>query len=66
MHDTFGNALVIEVLDFLEKDVIFKERTAAFAGSQRVFIIGDDSASLSRHGRMCSAGKLMQFAPVTG
>ena len=41
MHDAFGNALVVEVGDFLAEVEVLHERRAALAGLQRVVGVGN-------------------------
>jgi hypothetical protein len=64
MHNSLGNALMVEVLDLLEKYVVFKQRRAALAGPERVFVVGNDCARLRGQGRMRAPCLLVQFSAV--
>jgi hypothetical protein len=61
MNDTFWNALVIEMRDFVAKDEILQERRAAGIGAERVLIIGERNALVGGERRMAAARDLVQF-----
>ena len=61
MNDTFRNALVIEMRDFVAKDEILQERRAARIRPERVLIIGERDALVSGERRMASARDLVQL-----
>src|SRR5665647_3079775 len=62
VNDTLGNALVIEMRDFVAKDEILKKRGAARIGLERVLIIGKRDALVRGEGRVFSTSDLVQFA----
>src|SRR5580704_4936795 len=66
MHDALRNALMIEVLDLLEQNMVFQNCRTTVAGLEGIFVITDDGTYLSSHGRMLAAGELMQFAAGAG
>ena len=61
MNDTFRNALVVEMRDFVAKDEILQERRAAGIRPERVLIIGERDALVSGERRMASARDLVQL-----
>ena len=61
MNDTFRNALVVEMRDFVAKDEILQERRAARIRPERVLIIGERDALVSGERRMASARDLVQL-----
>src|ERR1035437_2291538 len=54
VNDTLGNALVVEMRDFVAKDEILQERRAAGIGPERVLIIGEYDALVGGERRMAS------------
>ena len=44
VNDAFGNALVVEMRDFLAQNEIFQKRRAALARFERVLIVVDANA----------------------
>jgi hypothetical protein len=48
VHDAFGDALVIEVRDFFAQDEVFEQRRPPQAGLERVLVVGDEDALVSR------------------
>ena len=61
VNDTFRNALVVEMRDFVAKDEILQERRAARIRPERVLIIGERDALVSGERRMASARDLVQL-----
>ena len=61
VNDTLGNALVVEMRDFVAKDEILQERRAAGIGPERVLIIGERDAMVGGERRMASDRDLVQF-----
>ena len=55
---------MVEVLDLLQKNVVFEERRATVTGFQRVLIIGNDCTGLSCKGRMRTSCELMQLSAI--
>lgn len=64
VHDTLGNALVIEVEDLLAEVEIFDQRRAAFAGAQAVLVVGDGAALGGRQDGRVAFGDLVKFSTV--
>ena len=65
MHDSFGNPLMIEMLDLLEEVMVLQQRRSAFACAGRGFVIGDNCARLSCQRRMLLSGYLVEFAALS-
>ena len=65
VDDALGDALVVEVLDLFEEDVVFEQGRAALACLEGVFVVGDDGAGLGGEGRVSAAGDLVEFACVS-
>ena len=68
MDDALGNALVIEVEDFLAHDKVLQQHRPARARFQLVLVIRDMHALIVRQRRRAghSAGGLVSLAPVSG
>jgi len=47
MDDALGNALVIEMEDFLAQHEILEQRRAPLAGAERILIVGDPVPEMS-------------------
>jgi hypothetical protein len=61
VDDALGDALVIEVKDFLAKVKIFQQRRSARTDAQRVLVVRDGDALLRRERRDVPARDLMRF-----
>src|SRR4029453_12397868 len=62
MHDTLGDALMIEVEEFLAQVKVFKRRGTTCADLQRILVVGHGDALLgSQDGHTASSG-LVHFS----
>src|SRR5687768_9683617 len=62
MHDALGDALVVEMRDFLAEDVVFEQRGAARPDLEGVLIVGDDAALVGGERLVLRTGNLMSLA----
>ena len=62
VNDTFRNALVVEVRDFLAEDEILQQHGAAWMRLERILIIRNRQALIRRKRRMFFTCDLMEFA----
>ena len=62
MHDTLGDALVVEVGDLLPQDEVFQQRRPAVVRAQRILVVADRDALVGGQRRMLAAGAEMEFA----
>ena len=64
MHDTLGNALMVEMRDLLAQDEIFEQRRAARAALQRILVVGDRRSLVGREPLVRTAGILVRLPAV--
>src|ERR1035437_8553742 len=65
VNDTLGNALVIEMCNFLAEDEILQKRRATRIGPERVLIVGNREALVRGERRVVSTSDLVQFAAAS-
>ena len=61
MHDALGDALMVEVGDFLAQDEVFKQRRPFRVRAQRVLVVGDRCAMVGRQGGVFAGHGLVQL-----
>src|SRR5271166_513589 len=62
MNDALGDALVVEMGDFLAQDEVFEQCWPARVPLQRILVVGDDDTLIGGQYRLALGGQLMQFA----
>jgi hypothetical protein len=61
VHDPFGNALVVEMRDFLAHDEIFEKRGTTGTGAQGVLVVGDLDALIgAQRFALCARAERLQ------
>ena len=61
MHDTLGDAFMVEVKDLFAQQEIFQKRRPACSGAQTVLIVGNRDAMIGGHGL---AARLLRLSAV--
>ena len=64
MHDTLGDALMVEMRDLLAQDEIFEQARAALAALERILIVGDRRSLVGREPLVRTAGILVRLPAV--
>jgi hypothetical protein len=62
MHDPFGNALVVEVEDFLAKMEVIDKSRASCSEAKHVLVVGNGAALGGRQHRLSVFSELMKLA----
>jgi len=66
MHDTLGNALMIEMGDLLAQHKVFQQRGTARTALQRILVVRDRHTLVRGQQHVGLAGDLMRFAAMAG
>ncbi len=64
MDHPLGDALMVEMEDFLAQDEVFQQRRTALARAKAVLVIGNRDALLGRHRAVGILGGLVGFAAM--
>ena len=64
MHDTLGDALMVEMRDLLAQDEIFEQARAALAALERILVVGDRRSLVGREPLVRTAGILVRLPAV--